>query len=263
MAKIGTPPKEKLKKAGIEAVDTYALEIIEPSAIAHFKDYLEKHERGEVERKPLATPGSLFRGRFFSLGQAARVISVCCQSAAMRVWYKPKTQGQARSRSGGAAVIQRDSPREAVQRAQGRRCVRVPTNGDISAMIIEIGAVAAVTGGVTGAMSIRRARHYKRLAARLDKVKQTSPSPATDFSRQPVPSFANRIAAIPNFLEAQQFANLKAEVEALSGAERSYVPTPQEGRNHRLRNPDRACAWPSPRFTIPRHGGLRFAHYRR
>ena len=131
VAKIGTPPKEKLKKAGIEAVDTYALEIIEPSAIAHFKDYLEKHERGEVERKPLATPGSLFRGRFFSLGQAARVISVCCQSAAMRVWYKPKTQGQARSRSGGAAVIQRDSPREAVQRAQGRRCVRVPTNGDI------------------------------------------------------------------------------------------------------------------------------------
>ena len=54
VAKIGTPPKEKLKKAGIEAVDAYAFEFIEPSAIAYYKDYLEKVERGEVEHKPLA-----------------------------------------------------------------------------------------------------------------------------------------------------------------------------------------------------------------
>ena len=54
VAKIGTPPKEKLKEAGIEAVDTYAYEFIEPSAIAYYKDYLERIERGEVEHKPLA-----------------------------------------------------------------------------------------------------------------------------------------------------------------------------------------------------------------
>jgi hypothetical protein len=102
-----------------------------------------------------------------------------------------------------------------------------PTNGNISAMIIEIGAVAAVTGGVIGAMSIRRARHYKTLASCLDKLKQTSGSP--DLSRHPVPSFSSRIAAVPDFLGAEQFANLQREVEALSGAERSYVPSHKRG----------------------------------
>ncbi len=96
-------------------------------------------------------------------------------------------------------------------------------------MIIEIGAVAAVTGGVFGAVSILRARHYKRLATCLDKAKQTSRSPDTDLSRRPAPSFANRIAAVPDFLGAGQFANLRREVEALSGAERSYVPTHKKG----------------------------------
>ena len=37
VAKIGTSPKERLKKAGIEAVDTYAYEFIEPSAIAYLQ----------------------------------------------------------------------------------------------------------------------------------------------------------------------------------------------------------------------------------
>ena len=96
-------------------------------------------------------------------------------------------------------------------------------------MIIEIGAVAAVTGGVIGAMSIRRARHYKRLATCLDKVKQTSRSPAMDLARHPAPSFSNRIAEVPDFLGAEQFANLQREVEVLSGAERSYVPSHKKG----------------------------------
>ena len=96
-------------------------------------------------------------------------------------------------------------------------------------MIIEIGAFAAVTGGVIGAISIRRARHYKRLATCLDKLKQTSLSPATDLSLHPVPSFANRIAAVPDFLGADQFERLQREVEALSGAERSYVPGHKKG----------------------------------
>ena len=96
-------------------------------------------------------------------------------------------------------------------------------------MIIEIGAVAAVAGGVIGAMSIRRARHYKGLATCLDNVKQTSRSSATDLSRRPAPSFSNWIAAVPDFLGAEQFANLQREVEALSGAERSYVPSHKKG----------------------------------
>jgi hypothetical protein len=96
-------------------------------------------------------------------------------------------------------------------------------------MIIGIGAAAAATGVVAGALSIRRARHYKRLAARLDKAKQTSHGPAADLSWRPAPSFASRIAAVPDFLGDEQFANLQREVEALSRAERSYVPTHKKG----------------------------------
>ena len=96
-------------------------------------------------------------------------------------------------------------------------------------MIMEIGVVSALTGSVIGAMSIRRERHYRRLANCLDKVKQTSRSPAMDLSRLPAPSFANWIAAVPDFLGAEQFANLQREVEALSRAERSYVPSHKKG----------------------------------
>ncbi len=48
VAKIGGCPKEGLLKAGIEPVDQYAHEYIEQSAIAYFKSYLEKIERGEI-----------------------------------------------------------------------------------------------------------------------------------------------------------------------------------------------------------------------
>jgi len=48
VAKIGGCPKEGLSKAGIEPVEQYAHEYIEQSAIAYFKDYLEKIERGEI-----------------------------------------------------------------------------------------------------------------------------------------------------------------------------------------------------------------------
>jgi nitrogen fixation protein NifB len=48
VAKIGHCPKEQLIAAGIEPVDSYAFEFIEQSAIAYFKDYLERIKRGEV-----------------------------------------------------------------------------------------------------------------------------------------------------------------------------------------------------------------------
>jgi nitrogen fixation protein NifB len=65
VAKIGTPPKEKLKKAGIEAVDTYAYEFIESSAIAYYKDYVERIERREVEPKAFAD-AEIRQGAFIS-----------------------------------------------------------------------------------------------------------------------------------------------------------------------------------------------------
>ena len=49
VAKIGGCPKNDLLKAGIEPVDQYAHEYIEQSAIAYFKDYVDKLRSGEIE----------------------------------------------------------------------------------------------------------------------------------------------------------------------------------------------------------------------
>ena len=49
VAKIGGCPKNDLLKAGIDPVDQYAHEYIEQSAIAYFKDYLDKIRSGEIE----------------------------------------------------------------------------------------------------------------------------------------------------------------------------------------------------------------------
>jgi nitrogen fixation protein NifB len=49
VAKIGGCPKNDLLKAGIDPVDQYAHEYIEQSAIAYFKDYLDKVRSGEKE----------------------------------------------------------------------------------------------------------------------------------------------------------------------------------------------------------------------
>ena len=52
VARIGGCPKETLEKAGIEPVEKYAHEFIEQSAVAYFKEYLEKVKRGEIEHAP-------------------------------------------------------------------------------------------------------------------------------------------------------------------------------------------------------------------
>ncbi|PPD04500.1 MAG: nitrogenase cofactor biosynthesis protein NifB [Methylobacter sp.] len=49
VAKIGGCPKGDLQKAGIDPVDQYAGEFIEKSAIAYFKNYLDKVNAGEIE----------------------------------------------------------------------------------------------------------------------------------------------------------------------------------------------------------------------
>ncbi len=48
VAKIGGCPKNDLKAAGIDPVDQFAGEFIEQSAIAYFKNYLDKVKRGEI-----------------------------------------------------------------------------------------------------------------------------------------------------------------------------------------------------------------------
>ena len=52
IARIGTCPKETLEKAGIDPVEKYAHEFIEQSAVAYFKEYLDKIRRGEITHTP-------------------------------------------------------------------------------------------------------------------------------------------------------------------------------------------------------------------
>jgi nitrogen fixation protein NifB len=49
VARIGNCPREGLKAAGIEPVDRFALEYIEQSAIAYFREYLERVRTGEIQ----------------------------------------------------------------------------------------------------------------------------------------------------------------------------------------------------------------------
>ncbi len=52
VARIGSCPREGLKAAGIEPVDRFALEYIEQSAIAYFREYLERVRTGVIKHIP-------------------------------------------------------------------------------------------------------------------------------------------------------------------------------------------------------------------
>lgn len=49
VARIGGCPRDGLTTAGIEPVDRYAMEYIEQSAIAYYRDYLERVRSGEIQ----------------------------------------------------------------------------------------------------------------------------------------------------------------------------------------------------------------------
>ena len=49
ISRIGNCPREGLLKAGIEPVDRFALEYIEQSALAYFREYLERVQSGEIQ----------------------------------------------------------------------------------------------------------------------------------------------------------------------------------------------------------------------
>jgi nitrogen fixation protein NifB len=51
VARIGNCPREGLRNAGIEPVDRFALEYIEQSAIAYFREYLERVRTGEIQHR--------------------------------------------------------------------------------------------------------------------------------------------------------------------------------------------------------------------
>lgn len=96
-------------------------------------------------------------------------------------------------------------------------------------MIMETAAAAAVLAGATTVIAVRRARHYRRLAAVLERAKPAADAWKPELLRWQVPSFEKRIAAVPDFLPAEQFETLRQEVEALPRPERSYVPAHKKG----------------------------------
>jgi nitrogen fixation protein NifB len=49
ISRIGNCPREGLLRAGIEPVDRFALEYIEQSALAYFREYLERMQSGEIQ----------------------------------------------------------------------------------------------------------------------------------------------------------------------------------------------------------------------
>jgi nitrogen fixation protein NifB len=49
VAKIGGCPKDTLRAAGIEPIDTYAFDFIEQAAISWFRQYLDRLASGEIE----------------------------------------------------------------------------------------------------------------------------------------------------------------------------------------------------------------------
>jgi len=96
-------------------------------------------------------------------------------------------------------------------------------------MLIELGALAiALTGGAWGLARRHRARLYDRQRRRVAAIRQTQ-APALGLGRHGVPDFSRRVVRLPDFLPAELFARLSAEVVRLQSAERTFVPAHKKG----------------------------------
>jgi hypothetical protein len=91
-----------------------------------------------------------------------------------------------------------------------------------------LGAGAATVGGVAYTRS-RRAKLYRELAGRVVAITTTHALDMGPAQRRPVPSFADRLAVLPDFLPPHTFAALRAEAERLAEPERNYVPVHKKG----------------------------------
>src|SRR5437899_1002465 len=113
----------------------------------------------------------------------------------------------------------RSSPHE------GRACPMLA-----EAVIAEtvMGAGALATGGFLYAKS-RRARLYRGLANRIAQITRAHEPDLAAVASRSLPSFADRLAVVPEFLPGPSFAALAGEAERLVAPERSFVPTHKQG----------------------------------
>jgi hypothetical protein len=91
-----------------------------------------------------------------------------------------------------------------------------------------IGAGAATVGGVAYTRT-RRAKLYRELAGRVGAITSTHGLDMGPIQRRPLPSFADRLAVMPDFLPLHTVTALRAEAERLGSPERSYVPAHKKG----------------------------------
>ncbi|SEE21322.1 2OG-Fe(II) oxygenase superfamily protein [Rhizobiales bacterium GAS191] len=96
----------------------------------------------------------------------------------------------------------------------------------IAEMVMSAGAVTA--GGFAYAKS-RRAKLYRELADRVARIAATTPLLLPASRQSALPSFADRLIFLRDFLPEAAFAQLKAEAERLVAPERSFVPAHKKG----------------------------------
>lgn len=97
-------------------------------------------------------------------------------------------------------------------------------------MLVEtlVGAGSVLVGGLAYARS-RRLALYRDLAARLSSIRDFASIGENARPGRDLPSFAHRLAVIPDFLPADVLGVLRAEAEALARPERSFVPIHKQG----------------------------------
>jgi hypothetical protein len=91
-----------------------------------------------------------------------------------------------------------------------------------------IGTGAFATGGLVYAKS-RRARLYRELANRIAQITHARAPDLAEVASRSLPSFADGLAVVPDFLPGPSFAALASEAEQLVAPERSFVPTHKQG----------------------------------
>jgi hypothetical protein len=99
-----------------------------------------------------------------------------------------------------------------------------------SSLVVSLVAAVAVTGSVVALWSYR-ARHYRDLGQIQRSLSEGGPAALieTDVGRRPMPSFAERLAVLPDAIPPSMFDSLNTEIIRLSRTERSYLPSHKKG----------------------------------
>ena len=98
------------------------------------------------------------------------------------------------------------------------------------AVILTVVFFGAMAAGVAFVLArARRARLYRKLNGKLIRIARANRFDLRALSEQPIPSFADRLVVIPNFLPDDALSLLRRQAERLLSPERSFVPAHKKG----------------------------------